>query len=173
MTCVFVILILRLMWHALSWSHDFPGLPLWLKLWLCDSVILWLWYMTLIRPGHLMFHYIHVMTYLQEHTDARTYWTWYIIPSIFVIVLDTVEILIFYSDILLVPYYVFMFLLLFLCTLASPVLTDLYIFLVSRSESRYRELIIEHSMVQSLLRWARFSYLTCLIQIWWMVLSMI
>jgi len=104
---------------------------------------------------------------------ARTCWTWSIIPSIFVIVLDTVDILIFYSDIPFVPYYVFMFLLLFLCTLASPVLTDLYIFLVPRSESRYRELIIEHIMVQSLLRWASFSYLTCLIQIWWMILFMI
>ena len=49
-------------------------------------------------------------------------------------------------------HYIFIFLLLlfisFLCTLAGLILTDLFYFLVSKPEIRYRELIIKHIMVQ-------------------------
>ena len=63
--------------------------------------------------------------------------------------------------------------LLLLCTLTCLLLTDLYYFSVSKSESQYRELIIEHILVQLFSSEFSFFFLTCLIQIWWMILLMI
>ena len=58
------------------------------------------------------------------------------------------------------------------CTLVGPLLTDYYYFSVSRSESQYRELIVNRILVQSFS--GEFSFfLTYLIQIWWMILFMI
>jgi len=99
------------------------------------------------RTSHV--YYIHVTTWIHEHTVhdlffcycsryCQTYW--YFIFTFY-----------------LYYHYIFIFLLLlfvlFLCTLAGPVLIDLYYFSVNRSESQYRVLIIEHIMIQPLLRW--------------------
>ena len=63
--------------------------------------------------------------------------------------------------------------LLLLCTLVGPLLANLYYFSVSRTESRYRELIVEHILIQLFSGEFSFFFLTCLIQIWWMILLMI
>jgi len=87
------------------------------------------------------------------HTmHARSPCTWSIVPVIPVIVitsvLDTAKHIILMSYLLLLHLYILLFTVLFpSCTLAGPLLTDLNYFLVSRSDSRYRELIVEHILV--------------------------
>jgi len=74
---------------------------------------------------------------------------------------------------LLLYLHILSFIVLFLsCTLIGPLLTNLYYFSVSRSESRYRELIVEHILIQLFSDEFSFFFLTCLIQIWWMILLM-
>ena len=58
-------------------------------------------------------------------------------------------------------------------SLAGPLLTDLYYFLVSRLESWYRELIVKYILFQLFSSEFSSFFLNCPIQIWWMILFMI
>jgi len=76
--------------------------------------------------------------------------------------------------VLLLHFHILSFTILFpSCTVVGLVLMDLYYFLVFRSESRYRGLIVEHILVQLSFGEFSFFFSTCLIQIWWMILFMI
>jgi len=101
---------------------------------------------------------------------ARSFCTWIIVPIIPVIVITfssryCQSYYFYYFNALLVSLLNFHFLSFTvpfpLCTLAGPLLTDFYYFLVSRWERGYRELIVEHILVQ--LFSAEFSFFSWLV----------
>ena len=122
----------RLLWHALYWLNDVPGPTMLFYLVIscsCDLVIM-LHDSFLSRTSHV--HYIHViipcMHGLIVHDLSSRLFMLLLLPS----VLDTAKHIILMSYLLFLHLHILSFTVLFLlCTLAGPLLMDLYIIFFS------------------------------------------
>ena len=152
--------------EILQYTFNFaPVQPCYFFLWSRVYVILWLCYMTVTRPGHLMF-----IIYISHHAcTAFLYMIYRLGYSCYCYyfqfsILSKILFLLFQCPTWTVTafsYSLFYCSFISSCTLASPLLTDLYYFSVSRSESQYRELIMEHILIQ--LFSSEFSFISWLV----------
>jgi len=144
--------------------------PYYFNLWSRVLMILWLYYTTITRLGYFMFiiymsHYACTVSLYMIYRPDYSFYCYYFQFSIPLIILF---LLFQYSTRAVTTFSYSLFLLFFFpsCTLAGPLLTDLYYFSVFRSESWYRELIVEHILVQLFSgEFSLFSFLACLTQI--------
>ena len=115
----------------------------------CDLVFLWLCYMTVTHPGHLMFiiymsHYAcTVSLYMIYRLDYSYYCCYFQFPIMLIILFLLFQ----YLICAVTTFFIFFFYCPFVYSYwyASD---GLYYFSVSRSENRYREFIVDPIMVQ-------------------------
>jgi len=135
----------------------FLDLPCYFILWSYILVILWLYYTTVTRPGHHMFiicmshHTCTILLYMMYRLDFPIIVITFSSRYCQNIVLKSFLLLLFLH---ILFYYSFLFV--YSCWCASD---GHYYFSVSRSESWYRDLIVEHMLVQSYSSVSSFSFL--------------